>query len=132
MREIDKRFRDFEYDVRSLFFGFIEAVEGLDESFCDCDGENGTHEKQCMTSLFRLDVASLEAKYDSLQDKYMEAFKIKKLCDCQIINGEKIQGNNCSAFHAKVTTAQPNKNKSKTKINEGNQPPNVKESSDEQ
>lgn len=27
----------------------------------------------------------------------------KKPCDCQIMNGQNIQGNNCSQFHGKVT-----------------------------
>jgi hypothetical protein len=72
-----KKIIDFEYKARRLFFSFIESVEGLDESFCDCNAIDGIHEKDCMTSLFRLDVQTLENRYNELKNKYSELFLYK-------------------------------------------------------
>ena len=78
---MNKNFIDFEYEIRALFFGFIEATSNLDESFCDCNSENGKHEGECTTTLFRLDVATLEARYDEIYKKYKERFAIQSKAD---------------------------------------------------
>ncbi len=68
-----KVFNDFEWKARSLFFGFVESTENLEESFCDCNPNDelmANHKEDCMMILFRKDVENLSNKYSELKKEY--------------------------------------------------------------
>lgn len=77
-----KVFNDYIWQSSSMFWSFIESIESIDESFCDCDCPNGVHTEKCMTSLFRKDVENLVANQKKLKKEYyIESDKSKTLAN---------------------------------------------------
>ena len=62
---------DKEYKLRCLCSDILDYVEDntndLDD-LCDCQDRKGIHEKDCKTSLMRLDFSEFRSKLEKLQN----------------------------------------------------------------